>query len=248
MNLFSTPQQLAKLRRTLLMALRLPFLQGQRSVPGSVLEEALASVRSGTVLHTYDFVDVISPDDACGWQVKSTRAATPVTWKRAKLPDAPALIEASKRSATACQELGDAIINLCNEHAQQSLMAYDLEELGYARLIVHDRSRVTYFEKFLCSASRPRIFNPRDFSWRWSERKASAKKELLPALHGIHKRTNQRWWAWHGLGENQLHFTGETAWWSTSQNRSFSFRMPAADERLTIDSLLMILERHPSDS
>ena len=188
MNLFSTPQQLAKLRRTLLMALRLPFLQGQRSVPGSVLEEALASVRSGTVLHTYDFVDVISPDDACGWQVKSTRAATPVTWKRAKLPDAPALIEASRRSAAACQELGDAIINLCNEHAQQSLTAYNLEELGYARLIVHNR------------------------------------------------------------GENQLQFTGETAWWPTSPNTSFSFRTPAADERLTIDSLLMILERNPSDS
>lgn len=106
------------------MCLRLPFSQG--AIPGRVLEEALAEVRAGEVLNTYDFVDVISTEDACGWQVKSARRTTPVTWKRAKLPDAATLIDASSKSEAACQELGGMIINLCNEHARSSLVRYDL--------------------------------------------------------------------------------------------------------------------------
>ena len=180
MSLFSTPKQLARLQRVLFMCLRLPFSQG--AIPGRVLEEVLAEVRSGRVLPTYDFVDVVSAKEACGWQVKSTRAATPVTWKRAKLPNAAELIEASMTSKAACQELGDAVIGLCNEHAQASLGDYELEEIGYARLILHPDGQVTYFEKLLCSSSKPHIFDPANFSWHWSDPKQTVTKEQLPAL------------------------------------------------------------------
>ena len=128
MSIFSTPKQLARLQRVLFMCLRLPFSQG--AIPGRVLEEVLAEVRSAKVLPTYDFVDVINTEEACGWQIKSTKAATPVTWKRAKLPNVAELIGASMESEAACQELGDAIIGLCNEHAQHSLTEYELEEIA----------------------------------------------------------------------------------------------------------------------
>ena len=209
-----------------------------------MLEEALANVRSGEVLHTYDFVDVVNREEACGWQVKSTRDATPVTWKRAKLPNVTGLVDASLKSDAACQELGDTIINFCNEHAQRSLAEYDLQKIGYARLILHKQGKVTYFEKSLCSISKPVVFDPKDFFWSWSTPKAPGKKEQLSALHGIHRQTNRRWWAWHGLGENQLHFSGESAWWPrpTSSRHSFSFDMPSAEELLTIDALMSVLD------
>ena len=229
------------------MCLRLPFSEG--AIPGSVLEEVFATVRRGKVLKTYDFVDVINTEEACGWQLKSTREATPVTWKRAKLPNAAGLINESMTSPAACQELGNAIIGLCNEHAQRSFTDYNLREIGYARLILHDSGdsgdsgTVTYFEKFLCSISKPNIFDPKDFSWEWSTPKSVVKKEQLPALHGTHRRAKKKWWAWHGQGENQLHFSGESAWWPTTDAHSFTFKMPSVDERLTIDGLLAILDQ-----
>lgn len=146
----------------LFMCLRLPFSQG--AIPGRMLEDAFAHVRLGKVLHTYDFVDVINAEQKYGWQMKSTRETTPVTWKRAKIPDAAQLIDASETSDAACQELGDAIIRFCNQHARRSLLDYDLEEVGYVRLILHDSGEVTYFEKLLCSASKPDIFDTKDFS------------------------------------------------------------------------------------
>ena len=157
--------------------LRLPFSQGV--MPGRVLEEALANVRSGEVLHTYDFVDVVCREEACGWQVKSTRDSTLVTWKRAKLPNATDLVDESLKSHAACQELGNVIINFCNEHAQRSLADYGLQEIGYARLILHRGGRVTYFEKSLCSTSQPIVFDPKDFLWSWPTPKAPGKKEQL---------------------------------------------------------------------
>ena len=240
MSLFSTPQQLARLQQVLFMCLRLPFSHG--AIPGRVLEEAFAHVRLGKVLHTCDFVDVVNTDEKCGWQLKSTRESTPVTWKRAKLPDATRLIDASKESDAACQELGHAIIGFCNEHARRSLADYDLEEVGYVRLILHDNGLVTYFERSLCSVSEPNIFDPNDFSWKWSTPKAATKKEQLPALHGTHRPTDTKWWAWHGQGENQLHFTGESTWWPRSSRHSLSFDAPNDEETLTIDRLLAIFD------
>ena len=232
------------LQRILFSWMRLPFSHGV--VPGRVLEEALAHIRSGKVLPTYDFVDVISPATACGWQVKSTREKTPVTWKRAKLPDADQLIDASLESDAACQALGDAIIRFCNEHARQSLADYGLQEIGYARLVLHDDGRITYFERPLCSVTKPSVFNPRDFTWRWSSPKATMKKEQLPALHGTHRATDSKWWAWHGRGENQLHFSGESSWWP--QDSSLSFKIPLATDKLTIDDLLARLGEPRSDA
>lgn len=240
MSIYSTSAQLARLERVLFTCLRLPFSQGV--IPGRVLEEALANVRSAEVLYTYDFVDVVCREEACGWQVKSTRDATPVTWKRAKLPNVTELMDESLKSDAACQELGNSIIDFCNEHAQRSLADYGLQEIGYARLILHKQGKVTYFEKSLCSASKPFVFDPKDFLWSWPTPKAPGKKEQLPALHGIHRQTNRRWWAWHGLGENQLHFSGESAWWPTSSHHSFSFDMPSAGELLTIDALMSALD------
>ena len=246
MSLFSTPRQLARLQRVLFMCLRLPFSQG--AIPGRVLEEVLAEVRSAKVLSNYDFVDVVSTEEARGWQIKSTKAASPVTWKRAKLPNATELISASMESEAACQELGDAIIGLCNEHAQHSLSKYELDEIGYARLILHPNGQVTYFEKLLCSSSQPHIFDPADFSWHWSDPKQTVRKEQLPALRGMHRRTKRKWWAWHGRGENQLHFAGESAWWPDGGRHSLSFRVPSAELKLSIDDTLNLLASMDSNA
>lgn len=118
------------MQRVLFMCLRLPFFT-RGTVPGGLFEEVFAAVRTGKVLRTYDFVDVVNVEEGCGWQLKSTREATPVTWKRAKLPEAAALINASMTSPAACQELGDAVIGMCNEHARRSLADYDLRRIGY---------------------------------------------------------------------------------------------------------------------
>lgn len=66
---------------------------------------------------------------------------------------------ASMESEAACQELGDAIIGLCNEHAQHSLTEYDLEEIGYARLILHPNGQVTYFSRSSCAPPRSRTYS-----------------------------------------------------------------------------------------
>jgi len=94
-GIFSSQKQLEEIKRILSKYLRLPF--SGDSIPGAVMESVLAQVRSGRRLGTYDFVDVVSSAEECGWQVKSTKAGTPVTWKRAKLPNSNELIEKSER-------------------------------------------------------------------------------------------------------------------------------------------------------
>ena len=188
--------------------LRLPVFA---SLPGSVLEEILAHVYSGRRTGTYDFADVVNQSIGTGWQVKSTRIKTPVTWKRAKLPDKGPLIEGSKKDSTGAQRLGDAIIALCNAAAQHSVKEYGLKRLVYARLIDYMDGRLIYFERELL-IDQP-LFNAADFTWFWSKTKKVTKKEQLQAFHGVHKPTERAWFAWLGLGENQLHFKGESAWW-----------------------------------
>jgi hypothetical protein len=111
---------------------RLPF--SPNTIPGGVLEGVLGHIRGAKVLRTYDFVDVIDRNQMIGWQVKSTLAGTPITWKRVKLEGAGQLIKRSETSSASVQELGDAIISFCNEHAKKSFDLYALEEIGYARL------------------------------------------------------------------------------------------------------------------
>lgn len=238
MKIYSPAGQLAEIQRIVTSFALLPLYTG--IIPGAVMEAVLAYVRKGVVLKTYDFVDVVNRDEAVGWQVKSTKASTPVTWKRAKIPNATELIKESQTTTAGQQALGDAIITFCNNHARESMKLYNLNALGYSRLIVHDKTgRLTYFERLLCTKDNPYIFDPKDFSWHWSTPKATKKKEQLPALHGIHRATNQKWWAWHGLGENQLHFSGESNWWPAEGCNHFTCAMPT--DKMPLETLITLL-------
>ncbi len=106
-EIFSTSEQLSRLADVLSKYIRLPF--STDTIPGAILEGALAYVRNAEVLKTYDFVDVINRDLRVGWQVKSTKADTPVTWKRAKIPNQEKLVKDSLDSEEARQILGNAI-------------------------------------------------------------------------------------------------------------------------------------------
>ncbi|MCE2425487.1 MAG: hypothetical protein J4F45_10380 [Pseudomonadales bacterium] len=227
------------MRDLLSACLKLP--PARKTVPGALMEAIVAHVHDARVLDTYDFVDVVDERTKCGWQVKSTKSTTPVTWKRAKLPNAENLIHESRDSESARQELGREILQFCNEHAQRSMEQYGLVEIGYSRLIV-DNDTLVYFERPLCSQARPQVFDPMDFFWTWSEPKKTVTKEQLPALHGVHRHTKKRWWAWHGLGENQLHFTGEREWWPSAENGGFRMEMPKNDELISFRDLLPLLD------
>ncbi len=202
------------------------------------MESILSHVRGGDVLNTYDFVDVIHRENNIGWQVKSTKESTPVTWKRAKLPNATELIAASKKSATGRQALGNAIIEFCNAHARESISKYKLTHIGYSRLMVHKSGDATYFERLLCTSKSPDIFDPAEFRWQWSAQKKTKGKTQLQSLHGINRKTKARWWAWHGLGENQLHFTNESIWWpSENDQNKFTFKLPSNKEKVSFGKL-----------
>ncbi len=213
------------------------------TIPGAFLEAVLAHVRGGDVLSTYDYVDVLHAGGRVGWSIKSTKASTPVTWKRAKIGNKNELIAASRASEQGAQELGNAIMAFCNAHAVASLDRYALDAIGYARLILFDDGTIRYFERVLCTREKPQIFAPEDFSWKWSKQKTSTNaKERLSALHGFHRETGVRWWAWHGLGENQLHFTGERNWWPDDDDHAITFSMPAEADKLSFDRLLQMLD------
>lgn len=235
---FSDADQLAQVSNFVRSYAVLPFFLG--TVPGGVMEEIVAHLHEGQRLNTYDFVDVVSPSKRCGWQVKSTKASTPVTWKRAKIEGSADLIRQSLTSDEACQELGRRIIDFCNSHAIESLERYQLEAIGYARLIAFDNRSMLYFEKLLITPESPILFHHEEFSWKWSIQKKSQKKEQLPALHGF--RNGVKAFAWHGMGENQLHFTDEKSWWpSVSSEHAVHFTLP--EERLTLLELIKLLSR-----
>ena len=240
--IFSTPGQLATIRKVLRSYLRLPF--SSDAVPGAFMEAVLAHVRGGEVLATYDYVDVISRQERVGWSIKSTKYDTPLTWKRAKIENKAGLITASMQDESARQALGDEIIRFCNDHAHQSLSKYGLDTIGFARLIVDRNKGLRYFERELCGRDHPDIFDAADFTWRWSTQKQGGRKEQLSALHGFHVPTGERWWAWHGHGENQLHFTGErAAWWPPANDpHAIAFTFPAAADRLSLERLAELLD------
>ena len=240
--IFSSPEELTHLANILSKYIRLPF--SEDTIPGAVLEGTLAHTRKAKVLKTYDFVDVVKKDSRIGWQVKSTKATTPVTWKRAKIPNQEQLIIESRQSAQGLQSLGNAIIEFCNDHAKESIQLYNLDEVGYSRLIVFKDGRVVYFERLLCTRAAPDIFNAADFEWRWSIQKQTQKKEQLSSLHGYNKHTNEKWFAWHGLGENQLHFSGEHNWWMLENNPyAVAFNFPTSSERIDLESFISLLEQ-----
>jgi hypothetical protein len=134
-------------------------------------------------------------------------------------------------------------IDFCNEHAFESIVKYNLKEIYYSRLVVFESREVLYFERLLCKKDAPIIFNKNDFYWKWSIQKNAVRKEQLPALHGFYKPTNEKWFAWHGLGENQLHFSGEKNWWPPENDQShIRFLFPKADERLSQDQFMALLQ------
>jgi hypothetical protein len=240
-NAFSDKSQLETISNMLRGYIKLPL--ALETIPGSFMEKALAHVRKGIALNTYDFVDVINPEEHIGWQVKSTKSTTPVTWKRAKIKDSGNLISISQQSKKGLAALGNAIIDFCNEHALESIEKYNLTEIYYSRLVLFESREVLYFEKLLCTKNNPVIFNKKDFQWKWSIQKNAIQKEQLPALHGFYKPTNEKWFAWHGLGENQLHFSGEKNWWpDKNDQRHIKFLFPKGDERLSQDQFMALLQ------
>lgn len=244
---FSSKAELTRLAATVVSHCHLPF--AGRGVSGGLLEAALADVRAGKVLETYDYVDVINTEARVGWSVKSTKADTPLTWKRAKIANKAELIELSHSSPEGAQHLGNVILEFCNAHARQSLEKHNLAAIGYARLIIQPGRKAFYFERVLCTTAKPAIFDPRKFKWSWSNQRENQKKESLPALHGTEVSTGKRWWAWHGLGENQLHFTGERAWWpQIGDQQAIAFDLPALTDRLTVDEFNALIESRVKSS
>lgn len=242
-RLLSNASELDAVARLIHGYVRLPF--SPVAIPGAVVEGVLGHVRRAEVLRTYDFVDVVDREKKIAWQVKSTLAGTPITWKRVKLEGREGLIAQSERSTQGVQALGDAIMGFCNEHARKSFERYDLSEIGYARLIVHPDGTATYFERQLCTRDRCLIFRPEEFKWSWSKKKETTGKEQLSALHGTHIPTGKKWFAWHGRGENQLHFSGESNWWPTPQEPGVSkhFKLPSAGQRLSMERFVDLLAR-----
>lgn len=211
MTIYSTKEQLTKIAHYLTAYMRIPYFQDD-TIPGKVMEKIISIVHDGDQLTTYDYVDVCI-EGSVGWQIKSTKHDTPLTWKRAKIANAIELINESETGEEGLKKLGDAIIDFCNKHADQSINLYSLNEIGYSRLIMFDDNTAIYFERLLCTKKNTSIFNKEDYVWRWSKPKATIKKEQLTALHGINKKTANKSFAWHGRGENQLHFSGEKEWW-----------------------------------
>ncbi len=210
-------------------------------------EGVLAYVRDAEALPTYDFVDVVKQSSKCGWQVKSSKRNSPVTWARAKIAESSRLISLSENSPEDLQKLGDAIIAHCNRHVQNSLTKYELDEIGYARLILHPDRTVTYFERLLVTRQEPMLFNPDDFEWKWSAPSPGKAKELLPSLHGFHRKTGKKWFAWYGRGENQLHFDGEKTWWLEGDTHSIRFQLPEEKEQLDFEAFAELLTRFSQD-
>jgi hypothetical protein len=241
MSKFSSPTQLQEIADILTGYVRVPFALD--TIPGSFMENVLAYVRKAHVLNTYDFVDVVDQPNRIGWQVKSTKNTTPVTWKRAKIHNSDALIRKSHENDEGLRELGYEIINFCNNHAKESFETYNLDEIYYSRLVLFESKSVLYFERLLCTRENPIIFEPTSFTWRWSTPKVTQKKDQLPALHGYNVHTGTKWFAWHGLGENQLHFSGEKVWWPFTEDLNhIEFAFPNENERLTQGQFMALLQ------
>ena len=195
-------------------------------IPGSFMEKVVATIHDGAVLKTYEFIDVVNRKNGVAWQVKSTKKNTPLTWKRVKIRGAASLIDKSKHEVHGLQQLGNLIIEHCNDHCIESMTKYNLREVGYARLIV-EKTELIYFERVLCTKKNPMLFDRTKFRWEWSDPYKSTKKEYLPALHGMHVDSGEKWFAWFGQGENQLHFHGESVWRTDPNTSILTFPTPS---------------------
>lgn len=208
------------------------------AIPGKIMEKVISIVRGGEQLPTYDYVDVCIRGDV-GWSVKSTKESSPLTWKRAKIPNSAALIAASENNPKLCKELGDLVIEFCNENVRKSMKRFKLKRIGYSRLVMFEDCTAIYFEKEIANINNNEVFNQSDYRWEWSTPKTSEIKEQLNSLHGENIKTGNKAFAWHGKGENQLHFSGEKDWWPTikapkklgdivfsADNHAIAFKLP----------------------
>jgi hypothetical protein len=189
-------------------------------------------------LGRYDFIDVLSLGGRYGLQVKSGKIQSPLTWQRAKVRDSGGRREASKMFETAAQELGGQILDYINKHMQKDLDRHSVDEIGYARLVIH-KKRAFYFERHLISREDPLLFTPERFTWRWSEdRVTKSEKEQKGSLGG-YDASGVRWFSWHS--ENQLHFDNERTWWPTEGDPhriDFTLDQPKID----FETLVTLLE------
>lgn len=243
-DIYSSTKELDRIQKILTALLKLPLTD--HTISGDLMERVFAHVRNAEVLRTYDFVDVIDRDKGIGWQVKSTMASTPVTWIRGKISNREAMIAESERNQKGMKALGDAILAYCNDHIWHSGFAkYDLKHIGYIRLIVFPDGTLKYFERYLCSRENPILFATERYNWKWSTQKNAVSKEQLSALHGYFsepsKASPRKHWAWHGRGENQLHFSGEGEWWPKDGDpHSRKFKFPK-EGKLDFDDLVRLL-------
>ncbi|MHB8391227.1 MAG: hypothetical protein ACYDBH_16860 [Acidobacteriaceae bacterium] len=205
--IFSSPDTLAQIAQMLRIYHRLPFA-AEGVIPGIIVEDVLAQARGMRRLGKYDFVDVISKEDRVGLQVKSSKAASPLTWQRAKVIRAAEKREASKVYPEAAQALGAEILDYINQHIIKDFDVHDIDKIGYARLVITNREAF-YFETKLVDREHPILFDPKRFTWRWAlDRQAS--KEKRGSL-SAYDDEGVKWFSWHT--ENQLHFNNEKAWW-----------------------------------
>lgn len=243
-KIFSSATDLNRIQRILTALLKLPLTD--RTISGDLMERVFAHVRNAEVLSTYDFVDIVDRNQRIGWQVKSTMDSTPVTWIRGKISNRAERISQSEQTEDGLKHLGGDILKYCNDHIWNTgFLKYNLEHIGYIRLIVFPNGRLRYFERYLCSRDCPILFASEDYTWKWSKQKNVKTKEQLPALHGYFCKQNgemtRKHWAWHGKGENQLHFLGEKEWWpepNDSHCQEFSF---PSEGKLSFDDLVRLL-------
>src|SRR5207247_11146236 len=127
-----------------------------------------------------------------------------------------------------------------------SFRLYNVNETAYRTLLIVPDGKPIYFERLLCTRKRPLLFDPGHFESRLSSPKNVIKKEQLSALHGIHRPSGKKWFAWHGLGENQLHFSGEPTWWPKPDDRhAIRFTLPDASQKLTLEQFIELLAELP---
>lgn len=234
---------LSEIAKALAKIYRLPF--AGESIPGGFAEAIIAEHYGGKVLSSRDFVDVICESTRIGWQVKSIKASTTVTWKRAKIESSADLIrESDEKGGPYTQNLGRKVIEACNNHATESLEEYGLSEIRYAR-IISCPGRFTYLERVLVDEQHPTLFDPDDFEWEWSELERRSAKEQLSALHGRHREHNEKWFAWHGRGENQLHFLGDRWWWPNVDPSAQCVTLPKSGTPKTWNDLIDWLGDEP---
>lgn len=176
-KILSTNEEIKLIEKVILGYLRLPF--SPNSIPGSIMEHVLGHVRNADVLNTYDFVDVVDRNKNIGWQVKSRKSSTPVTWKRAKITNRESLILDSESSDEGLDKLGAAVMGVCNDHLTESISKYNLTKIGYIDLILHS-NKIEYIECEMPQENLRELFKPSDFKWKWSiERKKGKKRSTI---------------------------------------------------------------------